>query len=170
MQFPVVAKVIGPVHKTDIGGVTLNINSRQFLKKEYERMMKISSVKGVLIQEMRAGEELFVGAVKKGNFGHLLLCGLGGIFVEVIKDVAMGLAPLNHAEAEEMVRSLKGYEIIKGYRGRKGINEAAFIDIIIRLSSLVYIAPEILEVDINPLMGNEKGLVAVDARIRVGKG
>lgn len=167
MEFPLVMKVLGPIHKTDVGGVSLNINSQEFLKKEFNRMMKISGAKGVLIQEMKKGEEFFAGAVKKGNFGHLVLCGMGGIFVEIIKDVANGLAPLSKQEAEKMIKSLKTYPIIQGYRGRAGINEAAFADVIVRLASLVHLAPEIEEIDMNPLIGNEKELVVVDARIRV---
>ncbi|MGM0581652.1 MAG: acetate--CoA ligase family protein [Bacteroidota bacterium] len=167
MEFPLVMKVLGPIHKTDVGGVSLNINSQEFLKKEFNRMMEISAAKGVLIQEMKKGEEFFAGAVKKGNFGHLVLCGMGGIFVEIIKDVANGLAPLSKREAEKMIKSLKTYPIIQGYRGRAGINEAAFIDVIVRLASLVHLAPEIEEIDMNPLIGNEKELVVVDARIRL---
>ncbi|WP_375579990.1 acetate--CoA ligase family protein [Marivirga tractuosa] len=167
MEFPLVMKVLGPIHKTDVGGVSLNINSQEFLKKEFNRMMKISGAKGVLIQEMKKGEEFFAGAVKKGNFGHLVLCGMGGIFVEIIKDVANGLAPLSKREAEKMIQSLKTYPIIQGYRGRAGINEVAFADVIVRLASLVHLAPEIEEIDMNPLIGNEKELVVVDARIRL---
>ncbi len=170
MQFPLVVKVIGPVHKTDVGGVSLNINSEHFLRSEFKRMMGIPGANGVLLQEMAKGEELFVGAVKKDQYGHLVLCGLGGIFVEVIQDIANGLAPLNREEAIEMMKSLKSYPIIEGYRGRKGVDENAFIEVIVRLSSLVYMAPEIQEVDINPLMGSERGVVAVDARVRVSRG
>ncbi|WKV12944.1 acetate--CoA ligase family protein [Marivirga harenae] len=167
MEFPLVMKVLGPIHKTDVGGVSLNINSQEFLKKEFNRMMKISGAKGVLIQEMKKGEEFFAGAVKKGNFGHLILCGMGGIYVEIIKDVANGLAPLSKREAEKMIQSLKTYPIIQGYRGKPGINEAAFADVIVRLASLVHLAPEIEEIDMNPLIGNERELVVVDARIRL---
>lgn len=169
LQFPLVIKVLGPVHKTDVGGVALNIHSEKLLKSEFERMMKIKGANGVLLQEMIAGEELYCGAAKKDSFGHLILCGLGGIFVEILADVSYGLAPLNREEISKMLHSLKGYLILRGYRNRKGVNENAFIDAIMSISSLVYIAPEISELDINPFMGNEKNIVAVDARIRIKK-
>lgn len=169
LQFPLVIKVLGPVHKTDVGGVALNIHSEELLESEFERMMKIKGANGVLLQEMIAGEELYCGAAKKDSFGHLILCGLGGIFVEILADVSYGLAPLNREEVKKMLHSLKGYPILKGYRNRKGVNENAFIDAIMSISSLVYIAPEISELDINPFMGNEKNVVAVDARIRIKK-
>ena len=97
------------------------------------------------------------------------MCGLGGVFIEVLKDVSVALAPVSHPEAESMLRNLKGYKIIQGTRGMKGVNEKAFIDVIIRLSMLVSIAPEISEMDVNPLLGNPESIVAVDARINIEK-
>lgn len=168
-SFPLVLKVTGPVHKTDVGGVSLNINSTALLMAEYERLMQIPGAKGVLLQEMLLGEELFAGAVRQGNFGHLVVCGLGGIFVEVMNDVAYGLAPLSHAEAHHMIQSLKGYKIIQGYRKRKGVNEELFADAVVRIASLVHLAPEIMELDINPFKADDTKVVAVDARVRIEK-
>ena len=96
-----------------------------------------------------------------------MLCGLGGIFVEVLKDVKSGLAPLSYPEAFNMIHSLKGYKILKGTRGQKGINEQKYAEVIVRLSTLLRFATEIKELDINPLLADEKGVVAVDARILI---
>ena len=167
--YPVVAKVVGPVHKSDVGGVALNIRSARHLEDEFDRMMQIKDAKGVMVQKMLKGTELFIGAKYEPRFGHVVLCGLGGIFVEVLKDVSSGLAPLSRGEAESMIHSLRGYKIIQGTRGQKGVNEEAFIEIIQRLSILLRHAVEIKEIDINPLLADGDDVVAVDARILVKK-
>ena len=167
--FPVVMKVVGPVHKSDVGGVTLNIKSMTHLEAEFERMMKIKDVKGVLVQKMLSGTELFIGAKYEPRFGHVILCGLGGIFVEVLGDFSSGLAPLTFNEADSMIRSLKSYRIIKGTRGKPGVDEKKFAEIIVRLSSLLRFATEIKELDLNPLLGNPESITVVDARIRIEK-
>ena len=165
--FPVVAKVVGPVHKSDVGGVALNIRTPEHLALEFERMMKIQDATGVMVQKMLKGTELFIGAKYEERFGHVVLCGLGGIFVEVLKDVSSGLAPLSYNEAYSMIRSLRGYKILKGTRGQQGINEQKYAEIIVRLSTLLRFATEIKEMDINPLLADEKDVVAVDARILI---
>ena len=167
--FPVVAKVVGPVHKSDVGGVVLNIKTEQHLALEFDRMMQIPGATSVMVQPMLKGTELFIGAKYEEKFGHVVLCGLGGIFVEVLKDVSSGLAPLSYEEAYSMIRSLRAYKIIKGTRGQKGVNEDKFAEIIVRLSTLLRFATEIKEMDINPLLATEKNVIAVDARIRVEK-
>lgn len=169
VKFPVVAKVVGPVHKSDIGGVALNIRSEEHLLFECERMMRLPDVTAIMIQPMLKGQELFLGAKYEEGFGHVILCGLGGIFVEVLKDVSYGLAPLSYDETYSMIRSLRGYPIIKGTRGQKGIDEQQYADIIVRLSTLLRFASEIKEMDINPLLATDRGLFAVDARIRIEK-
>ncbi|MDR0891722.1 MAG: acetate--CoA ligase family protein [Mediterranea sp.] len=167
--YPVVAKVVGPVHKSDVGGVALNIKSEGHLAWEFDRMMQIPEARAVMVQPMLKGTELFVGAKYEDKFGHVVLCGLGGIFVEVLKDVSSGLAPLSYEEAYSMIRSLRAYKIIKGTRGQAGVNEDRFAEIIVRLSTLLRFATEIKEMDLNPLLGTPEGIVAVDARIRVTK-
>lgn len=167
--YPLVMKVVGPVHKSDVGGVVLNVKDSNTLGKEFERMIKIKDTTAILIQPMLSGIELFAGSKREEKFGHLVLCGLGGIFIEVLKDVNTGIAPLTKDEAVKMIRSLKSYGIIKGARGQEGVNEELFADIIIRLSALVTIAPEIFEMDLNPLLGKKDNVVAVDARIRIEK-
>ena len=169
MGYPLALKVVGPVHKSDVGGVTLNIKSQKHLEAEFTRMKKIKGVTGVMVQEMLSGTELFIGAKYEPRFGHIILCGLGGIFVEVLGDVSSGLAPLTFSEADSMIKSLRAYRIIKGTRGKPGINEARFAEIIVRLSSLLRFATEIKEMDLNPLIGSQKEITVVDARIRIEK-
>ena len=167
--YPVVVKVVGPVHKSDVGGVTLNIHSQQVLSAEFDRMMQIPDATAVMVQKMIRGTELFIGAKYEPRFGHVVLCGLGGIFVEVLKDVSSGLAPLSYEEAYSMIRSLRGYKILKGTRGQRGINERKYAEIIVRLSTLLRFATEIKEMDINPLLADGDDIIAVDARILVEK-
>ena len=167
--FPVVAKVVGPVHKSDVGGVALNIRTPEHLALEFDRMMQIPDATGVMVQKMLKGTELFIGAKYETRFGHVVLCGLGGIFVEVLKDVSSGLAPLSYAEAYSMIHSLRGYKILKGTRGQQGINEQKYAEIIVRLSTLLRFATEIKEMDINPLLADGSDIIAVDARILIEK-
>ena len=167
VSYPVVAKVVGPVHKSDIGGVALNIRSQKHLEIEFERLMKFPDAQDVMIQPMLKGTELFIGAKYEERFGHVVLCGLGGIFVEIFKDIASGLAPLVTEEALSMIRSLNGYKVFQSARGQKGIDEYQFAKIIVQLSSLLRFATEIKELDINPLLATDSGIIAVDARIRV---
>ena len=169
LGFPVAMKVIGPVHKSDVGAVTLNIRDKETVSKEHVRMMEIPGSKGVLIQKMVSGSELFAGAKAEGAFGHLILAGLGGIFIEVLKDVSSDLVPVSESSARRMIHSLKSYDIIKGTRGKPGINESSFVEIICRLSALIEAAPEIIEMDLNPLMGTKDSIVVVDTRIKVEK-
>ena len=131
-------------------------------------MMALPGVTGILIQKMISGSELFCGAIREGRFGHLVMAGMGGIFIEVFKDVVTALVPVSDKEARSMIRSLKSYKIITGVRGAAGVSEEAFARVVTALSDLLTAAPEIEEMDINPLLGTPDGIVAVDARIRVG--
>ncbi|MEH6763349.1 MAG: acetate--CoA ligase family protein [Aequorivita antarctica] len=168
MEFPVVMKVVGPLHKSDAKGVVLNISSKEEVSETFDLLMKIDSATAVMVQPQLAGLELFVGVTKEPGFNHTILCGLGGIFIEVLNDVAAGLSPISKKEAEKMVQSLRGYKLIQGARGQEGVDENQFVDIIQRLSALVEAAPEIMEMDINPLIGTQRAIRAVDARIRIG--
>ncbi len=165
--FPVVMKVVGPLHKSDIGGVTLDVRDTARVSLEFERMMQLEGAKSVMIQPMLSGTELFAGVKLEEKFGHLILCGMGGIFVEAMKDVNAGLAPLAAGEAAYMIKSLRGYTVLEGIRGQEGIDIQAYIDILYSLSQLVTIAPEIIEMDLNPLLGTKAGVLAVDARINI---
>ena len=167
MGYPVVMKVVGPVHKSDIGGVVLNVKTPDAVRSEFSRMMKLPEVTGILVQKMISGTELFCGAKKEPKFGHMVMAGMGGIFIEVFMDVATALVPVSVAEAESMIKSLKSYKVIRGIRGGKAISEQAFINVILSVSALLRTAPEIFEMDINPLLASGDEIVAVDARIRI---
>lgn len=167
LGYPLVMKVVGPVHKSDVGGVVLNVMSDEEMVIEFHRMMQIPDTTGILMQPMLSGTELFLGANFEPGYGHLILCGLGGIFVEVLKDTSAGLSPLDMEEALQMIRSLKSYRIIQGIRGREGVNEEKFAGIMLKLSALLQAAPEIRELDFNPLLGKGDSITVVDARIRI---
>lgn len=169
MGYPVAVKVVGPIHKSDIGGVSLNVKSEKHLAVEFDHMMALPGATAVQIQPMLAGKELFIGAKYEPRFGHVVLCGLGGIFVEVLEDFSSGLAPLSYDEAYSMIHSLKSYKIFKGTRGQQGINETQFAEIIVKLSGLLRFVTEIKELDFNPLIATPQGITVVDARIRVEK-
>lgn len=169
VQFPIVMKVIGPVHKTEVGGVILNVANEKQALKAFEKLMAIPEATAVLIQEMMSGEELYCGAIEQGDFGHVVLCGIGGIFLELLNDTSSALAPMSKEEVTNMVESLKAYQIIEGYRNRKGVDKDKFIDLIMRVGALVHIAPEIMELDLNPIMANETQMEVVDVRIRIEK-
>jgi acetyltransferase len=169
LGLPVVMKVVGPVHKSDVGGVVLNVTNFDQVAMEFDRMIQIKDTTAILIQPMLSGHSVFIGAKQEPKFGHMVLCGLGGIYIEVLKDVQSSLAPVSVEEAESMITRLKSYKIIQGVRGQEGLNEQLFADVITRVSALCMAAPEIAEMDINPLMGNMKSLKAVDARIRIEK-
>ncbi len=167
--FPLVMKVVGPVHKSDVGGIVLNVKDTETVEKEFDRIMQIPDAIGVLLQPMLTGTEIFAGVKAEDKFGHLILAGLGGIFIEVLKDVNSALAPVSEKEALDMIKNLKAYKIIEGVRGQEGVNIPLFVETIMRLGALVTVAPEIAEMDINPLLGNSKAVTAVDARIKVIK-
>lgn len=164
---PVAMKVVGPIHKSDVGGVVLNVKDEQSALEQFERMMTIKDTTAVLMQPMLEGTELFAGVKLEDNFGHMVMCGMGGIFIEVFKDVANQLSPLSQKDAFRMIYSLKSREVLEGTRGQGGVNIEGFADILVRLSALVEAVPEIYEMDLNPLLGNKEHVIAVDARIRI---
>lgn len=166
---PIVMKVVGPVHKSDVGGVKLNLSDDKEVAEAFNNMKGIEGFEGVLMQPMAKGTEIFIGAKKEPKFGHLVLCGLGGIFIEVLKDVVSGVSPIGDAEAKDMIKSLNAYDLIKGVRGQEGVSEDKFAEALVKVSTLLEAAPEIAEMDLNPLMGDKDGVVAVDARIRIEK-
>lgn len=168
-DYPVAIKVVGPVHKTDVGGVILNIQNENELERSFQKIMNIQGAQAALVQPMISGTELFIGVKKEEDFGHLIFFGLGGIFVEVLKDVTNALLPITKIEAVNLIKNIKGYPIIRGIRGKKGIDEENLADILLRVSRLVSIFPEITEMDINPLIANEKGIYSIDSRIKFNK-
>ncbi len=169
LGYPLVMKVVGPVHKSDVGGVVLNVKDDETVVNEFNRMMKIKDTTGILLQPMLSGTQIFAGAKRDEKFGHLIMAGLGGIYIEVFNDINSALSPVSKLEAQEMIDSLRSIKLMQGTRGQEGVNIPLFNEAIRRVSALCEVAPEIFEMDINPLLGNEKQVIAVDARIRIEK-
>ncbi|MBP5797840.1 MAG: acetate--CoA ligase family protein [Bacteroidales bacterium] len=168
-EVPLVMKVVGPLHKSDVGGVTLGVKDLDTVAKEFDRLMAIKDTYAVEMYPMLDGTDVYIGAIKDPKFGHQVFFGLGGIFIEVLKDVQSALAPITADEAKEMLKQLKGYKILQGVRGQEGVNLDLYADQVARVSALVQAAPEIAEMDLNPLLGNPRYVTAVDARIRIEK-
>ncbi|MBM3180358.1 MAG: CoA-binding protein [Chloroflexi bacterium] len=176
LGFPVVMKIASPdiLHKSDVGGVLLNINDTSFLQSGYAQMIERiqlakpeARIEGVHLQRQIAeGQEVIIGAVRDPLFGALMMFGSGGIEVEGLKDVAFALAPLNQAEAREMIRKTWAGRKLKGFRSIPPVDEESVTDVLIKLSFLAYEHPEVEEIEINPLRVLSKGVVAVDVRIK----
>jgi len=173
--YPVVLKIVSPdvVHKSDVGGVVLNLRSSEEVEKAYQQIIgnvkkhkPNAQITGILVQEMApSSTEIIVGVIKDPQFGHAIMFGLGGIFVELLKDVAFRLLPLTKEEAEEMITEIKAYPVLKGYRKTPPADIPAIIEILLNTSRLVTEHPEIQELDLNPIMVYTKGAKTVDARI-----
>jgi acetyl-CoA synthetase (ADP-forming) len=173
--FPVVLKIVSPdiIHKSDVGGVMLNLKTAHEVEKAYKKILANvrnhqpnAKVSGVLVQEMApASTEVIVGAIKDDQFGPSMMFGLGGIFVEILKDVVFRIAPVTKQEAELMITEIKAYPVLKGYRNQPPLDTNAIADIIVNTSKLVTDHLEIKELDLNPVMVYEKGAKTVDARI-----
>jgi acyl-CoA synthetase (NDP forming) len=178
MGFPLVLKIVSDdiLHKTEAGGVIVGVNSGREVRLAFDRLVKNAkayrknaAILGVQVQPMlQTGQEVMVGAVTDPSFGKLVAFGLGGVLVEVLKDVTFRLAPVSKKDALAMLDSVAGAEILRGVRGAKSVNRAALAEIIGSVSRLVNDFPEILEVDLNPIFASAKGATAVDARIIVG--
>ncbi len=167
---PVALKVVSPEisHKSDVGGVMLNLNDFSQAEKAYEKINSLNQgkVAGVLVQKMVLdGKEVILGAKRDPSFGPVVLFGLGGIYVEILKETSLRVAPINRSEAQEMISETRGSDIFKGLRGEKPLDTEALVESLLRLSQLVADFPEIEGIDINPVKVLEKGAVAVDARI-----
>ncbi len=166
---PLVMKVVGPLHKSDVGGVTLGVKDLETVEREFDRLMAIKDTYAVEMYPMLDGTEVYIGAMRDEKFGHQVFFGLGGIFIEVLKDVESALVPVSKDEVLEKLKNLKGYKILEGVRGQAGVNLDLYAEQVVRVSALVQAAPEIAEMDLNPLLGNPKYVTAVDARIRLEK-
>ena len=164
-------------HKTDVGGVTLGLSNTEDVKLEYEnmlnnarRLMPQADVEGIIVQEMvSGGQETIVGISRDPQFGPLILFGLGGIYVEILKDVSFRIAPVSTMDVKKMLGEVKSYLLLKGVRGEKAKDVEAIEETILRVSQLVTDFEEIVEMDINPLMvkDEKKGAVAADARMSI---
>ncbi len=173
--YPVVLKIVSPdiIHKFDVGGVVLNLKNADEVKAAYESILgnvkrnkPDANIVGISVQEMAPqSTEVIVGAIKDPQFGPALMFGLGGIFVEVLKDITFRIAPITESDAKEMITEVKAYPILKGYRGQPPADVEAIVDILLKTSKLVMDHSEIKELDFNPIMVYEKGAKTVDARI-----
>ncbi|MPM74106.1 Protein lysine acetyltransferase Pat [bioreactor metagenome] len=167
LGFPLVMKVVGPAHKSDVGGVVLDVVTVDAVKENFKRLIGIKNAAGVELCQMERGLEVLIGVKKEPGFGHIITCGLGGIFVEILKDIQYALAPVTRTEALGMIRALKSYKMIQGVRGKEGISEEVFADVICKVSDLLVTVPEIEELDLNPLMGHGHHRSAVDVVIKI---
>lgn len=169
--FPVVIKIDSEkiIHKSDVGGIALNISKEELEPTLKNIEEKFSSYKPrYLIQEfLTGGKELFIGAKAEEGLGHLILFGMGGIYIEIIKDVSFGITPITKKEATDMISSIKSYPIISGFRGNKGVNKDNLVEILLRMSQLVCNYPMIQEIDLNPIIAQENKVFVADARIKV---
>ncbi|HIQ03054.1 MAG TPA: acetyl-CoA synthetase [Desulfurococcales archaeon] len=175
--YPIVMKIVSPdiLHKSDVGGVVVGVKNDEELVKSYRQILENvrkrvpkARIIGILIQEYAPqGLEVIVGAIKDAFFGHTVMFGLGGVFVEVLKDVTFRVTPVSREEAEEMIKEIKAYQILRGVRGIKPRDINALVDIITKVSKLLEYHPEIVEMDLNPIMLYEegKGAKVIDARI-----
>lgn len=178
--YPLVMKIVSPQisHKSDVGGIKLNLNNADEVKAAYEDMMENipkkepnATLEGVQLQKMLSGgKEVIIGMVQDPTFGPMMMFGLGGIYVEILKDVKFAIAPVNEEEAREMIAGIKTHELLEGTRGDKPMDTEAIADIILRISQLVTDFPEINEFEINPLMVFEEGALAVDMRLMLKEG
>lgn len=169
LKFPLAMKVVSQKisHKTDVGGVKLNIQNVNEAVQAFAKMKKLSGFSGVLLQRMAKGRELIIGGKRDAQFGPVVLFGLGGIFVEVIKDVSMRLCPILPKDAAEMTSEIKGVELLKGTRGQKPVNFKGLQQTLLKVSNLMAKNKKILELDLNPVFANEKEVLAADARVVV---
>ncbi len=173
--FPVALKIISSevIHKSDAGGVRLALSNNTLVGKAYDEIINATKekfpqakIEGISVQRMAPpGVEVIIGMTKDPQFGALLMFGLGGILVEILKDVSFRIVPISRKDAREMIREIKGYPLLKGYRGGNPVDLPFLEALIMKVSSLVEKHPEIRELDINPIFAYSKGALAVDARI-----
>lgn len=166
--YPVVAKVVSPLilHKSDVGGVIVGISDDQGMAEAFQRFSAMNGFIGVLVDEMVSGIELIVGAKIDFQFGPMVLLGIGGTSVEIYRDVILKMVPLSRQDSLTMIRSLKGYKLLDGYRGAEPVDIEKLADILVNFSSLVMaLKDEIESIDINPLLCSASQCVVADARI-----
>jgi acyl-CoA synthetase (NDP forming) len=172
---PVVLKIVSPdiSHKSDVGGVKLNLGSEEEVAAAFDEIVAAArraqpeaTVLGVSVQKMaRPGVEVIMGMTKDPQFGPVLMFGLGGVFVEVLKDVSFRIVPLEPRDARQMIRDIQGFPVLEGFRGQEPADLAALEEMLMRLSAFVEKHPEIQELDLNPIFAYKDGALAVDARI-----
>jgi len=173
--YPVVLKIVSPqiLHKSDVGGVVVNIRTEQELRAAYKRIMDNikekrpdAKIDGIYVQEMApSSTEIIIGASKDPTFGPTIMFGVGGIFVEILKDVSFRLVPITRDDAQEMIREIKSYRILEGARGLPKADQSTLIECLLGTSKMLEDCPEIKELDLNPVLVYEKGAKVVDARV-----
>jgi succinyl-CoA synthetase beta subunit len=170
--YPVVCKVVSPkvIHKSDVGGVTVGVNSREKLSEIFYRFSRIDGFAGMLVEEMLEGMELIVGAKVDYQFGPVILLGIGGTGVEIYQDVTLKMAPLDEPDIESMTRCLKAHRLLEGYRGSEPINLKELTVLLLSFSSLVMdLGDEIESIDLNPIICSSARCVIADARIMLSR-
>ena len=180
MGFPVVLKVVSPdiTHKSDSGGVKLDLKTAEEVGQAYDDIVAAArrhspeaDIQGVSVQKMaRPGVEVIIGVSQDEQFGPVLMFGLGGILVELLKDVSFRIVPLMRRDAAEMIREIKGFRLLEGFRGQEPVDIACLEDMLLKVSDFVEKRPEIQELDLNPVFAYKDGAVAVDARIVLREG
>lgn len=177
--FPVVLKIVSPtiIHKSDTGGVAVNIKNRETLEKSFNNILNTikttnpqAEITGILVEKMAAqSTEIIIGAMRDAQFGPTVMFGLGGIFVEVVKDVSFRLAPVTADEALEMIKEIKAYPVLTGFRGSKPLDISAIAKTIQTVSQIITSLNQIIEIDLNPALVYPEGIIVVDARIIVDR-
>lgn len=180
MGFPVVLKIVSPdiTHKSDVGGVLVGIDSKKAAEAGYAAILKAvkkkqprARIEGIAVQKMAPeGTQVIVGMSKDPQFGPVMMFGLGGVLVEVLKDVSFRIVPLEKRDAKQMVREIKGYPVLEGARGKDPADVAAIEALILKLSAFAEANPQVEEIDLNPVFAYSDGVIAVDARIVIGDG
>jgi acyl-CoA synthetase (NDP forming) len=175
LGFPVAMKIVSPdiTHKSDVGGVKLGLKTSKQVKAAYDEILSAvkqkspnARIDGVSVQKMaRPGIEVIIGMTKDAQFGPVIMFGLGGILVEPLKDVSFRIVPLEREDAREMVREIKGFPLLEGYRGSEPADISALEEILLNVSRFADDHPEIKEIDLNPVFASKEGAVAVDARV-----
>jgi acyl-CoA synthetase (NDP forming) len=175
LGFPAVLKVVSPqiTHKSDVGGVALGLDSPAAVEAAFDRVVASAkehapraTIEGVAVQRMeRPGIEVIVGVTTDAQFGPVLMFGLGGVLVEVLKDVAFRIIPIEERDARQMIEEIQGYPLLQGYRGQDPADEAALRALLLKVSAFIEQHPEVAELDLNPVLAYRDGAIAVDARV-----
>ena len=167
LKYPLTMKVISKqiLHKSDVGGVKLDIRNEEEVKKSFQDLSKLKGFEGVLMQKFREGRFILIGLKEDQTFGHAIAFGTGGIYTEVLKDVSFRVCPIEENDAEEMIKETKAYEILKGARGYKPINLNTIKKLLIKFSKLPLKYPKLKELDVNPLLITDTTEEIIDARI-----
>jgi acyl-CoA synthetase (NDP forming) len=175
LGFPAVLKIVSPqiTHKSDVGGVALGLTSADDVRAAFDRIVASAkqhvpnaTIDGVAVQRMEPqGIEVIVGVTKDPQFGPVLMFGLGGVLVEVLKDVAFRVIPIEQRDAQQIIEDIKGYPVLQGYRGQAPADMSALQALLLKVSSFIEAHPEVAELDLNPVFAYKDGAIAVDARI-----